>query len=82
MSVDSVLDVVYLAAGLLVGLVIHEYAHALVALRLGDHTPKQAGRITFYPRPHVDTFDTLLLPAKLLLPILLVRAIFLFFASY
>jgi Zn-dependent protease len=80
LSVDTVLDVVYLAAGLLVGLVVHEYAHALVALRLGDHTPKQAGRLTLDPRPHVDPFGTLLLPAILLLPVLFGRAVFLIFA--
>jgi Zn-dependent protease len=79
-SVDTILDVIYLAAGLLVGLVGHEYAHALVALRLGDHTPRQAGRLTLDPRPHVDPFGTLLLPAILLLPVLFGRAVFLIFA--
>jgi Zn-dependent protease len=68
--VDRLLLVVYLAAGLLVALVVHEYAHALVAVRLGDLTPKLDGRLTLDPRPHVEVFGTLILPGLLLLPVL------------
>jgi Zn-dependent protease len=71
---------VYLAAGLLVGLVVHEYAHAFVALRLGDHTPKQAGRLTLDPRPHLDPFGSLLLPGILLLPVIFGNQLFPVFA--
>src|SRR5206468_1186114 len=52
-STDSALLVVYLAAGLLIGLVAHEYAHAWVATRLGDHTPRLQGRLTLNPKPHI-----------------------------
>jgi Zn-dependent protease len=75
-SVDSVLSVVYFVVALGVGVTVHEYAHAAAALRLGDHSPKLAGRMTLNPRPHVDTFGTLVLPGILLLPILFGRAIF------
>ena len=70
MSGQSVLDVIYLAVGLLVGLVVHEYAHAWTAVRLGDLTPRQQGRLTLNPRPHVDPFGTILLPGILLLVVL------------
>ena len=70
MSVDSFLETIYLAAGLLVALVVHEYAHAWVAVRLGDYTPKMMRRATLDPRPHVDPFGTYVLPALLLLPVL------------
>jgi Zn-dependent protease len=70
MSVDSVLWVVFLAASLAVGLVVHEYAHAFVALRLGDQTPRLSGRLTLKPRPHVEVFGTLILPGILLLVVL------------
>jgi Zn-dependent protease len=70
----------YLAAGLLVALVIHEYAHALLALRLGDHTPKQNGRLTLNPRPHLDPFGSLLLPGILLLPVIFGNQLFPVFA--
>src|SRR5439155_24470057 len=69
-TVHSALLVVYLAVGLLVGLVVHEYAHALVAVRLGDHSPRLHGRLTLHPRPHVDPFGTVVLPAILLLVVL------------
>jgi Zn-dependent protease len=70
MSVDSVLWVIFLAAGLAAGLVVHEYAHAFVALRLGDQTPRLEGRLTLNPRPHVEVFGTLILPGILLLVVL------------
>jgi Zn-dependent protease len=71
---------VYLAAGLLVALALHEYAHAFVALRLGDRTPQQGGRLTFNPRPHLDPFGSLLLPGILLIPVLFGNQLFPVFA--
>jgi Zn-dependent protease len=59
--------VLFLAVGLVIGLVIHEYVHAYAALRLGDMSPKLAGRMTLKPRPHVEAFGTLILPGILLL---------------
>ena len=69
-STDSILAVAYAIVGLGIALVLHEYARALAATRLGDLSPKQAGRLTLSPRPLVDPFGTLLLPGILLLPIL------------
>ena len=80
MSVETVLFVVYLAIALLIALSVHEFAHAFVAARLGDHTPRQAGRLTLNPRAHVDPFGSLLLPAILLLPRLFGAALFPVFA--
>jgi len=40
---------------------IHEFAHALMATRLGDQTPKSQGRLTLNPLAHLDPFGTLLL---------------------
>jgi Zn-dependent protease len=71
---------VYLAAGILVALVVHEYAHALAALRLGDRTPQQAGRLTLNPHPHLDPFGSLLLPGILLLPVIFGNQLFPVFA--
>ena len=39
---------------LLVGFTVHELAHAWVALRLGDDTPRLMGRVTWNPLKHVD----------------------------
>jgi Zn-dependent protease len=70
-STDSARLVVYLATGLLTGLVAHEYAHAWAATRLGDHTPRLQGRLTLNPKPHIDPFGSILLPGILLLVVLL-----------
>jgi Zn-dependent protease len=79
-STLSVRFAAYLATGLLVALVIHEYAHAFVALRLGDRTPQQAGRLTLNPQPHLDSFGSLLLPGILLLPVIFGNQLFPVFA--
>lgn len=39
---------------LLVAVTAHELAHAVVADRLGDPTPRRLGRITLNPLPHID----------------------------
>ena len=43
-------------------IVIHEYAHGLAALMLGDKTAYRSGRLTLNPLKHVDLFGTVLLP--------------------
>jgi Zn-dependent protease len=40
----------------------HEFAHAWVATRLGDDTPRREGRLTLYPLAHVDWLGTTILP--------------------
>lgn len=39
----------------------HEFAHAIVADRMGDHTPRSYGRITLNPFVHLDAFGMLML---------------------
>jgi Zn-dependent protease len=53
--------------GLIVGLVLHEVAHGLMALRLGDTTAKDQGRLTLNPIAHIDPLATLALPLLLIL---------------
>lgn len=40
----------------------HEFAHAWVATRLGDETPRLQGRVTLNPLAHVDWLGTAVLP--------------------
>ena len=47
---------------LVVCITIHEWAHALVADKLGDPLPRQQGRVTLDPRSHIDPIGTLLIP--------------------
>ncbi len=42
--------------------ILHEWAHGYAADRLGDPTPRMAGRLTINPVPHIDPWGTLLLP--------------------
>lgn len=39
----------------------HEFAHAIVADRLGDPTPREHGRITLNPFPHLSVFGLIML---------------------
>jgi Zn-dependent protease len=40
----------------------HEFAHAWVAMKLGDDTPVLQGRVTLNPLAHVDWLGTVILP--------------------
>jgi Zn-dependent protease len=51
----------YVAVALLAAVTVHEYAHAYVADRLGDPTPRAAGRLTLNPLAHLDLVGTLLI---------------------
>lgn len=52
---------------LLLSVIVHEVAHGLVAMRLGDYTAKAMGRLTLNPKSHVDPIGSLLVPGFLLL---------------
>ena len=45
---------------LIFALSFHEYAHAYVADRLGDHTARMAGRLSVNPLVHLDVFGSLM----------------------
>lgn len=47
--------------GLLIALVIHEYAHARMAVALGDPTPRMMGRLTLNPAAHIDPIGLVML---------------------
>jgi len=46
---------------LLVTITIHEFAHGLVADKLGDPTPRLAGRLTLNPIAHIDPIGFVML---------------------
>ena len=52
---------VIIALALVLSLTMHEFAHAYTADRLGDPTPRRAGRVTLNPLAHLDPFGTILL---------------------
>lgn len=40
---------------------IHEYAHALIATKLGDQTPRLAGRLTLNPMAHISPMGAVMI---------------------
>lgn len=51
----------FIAVALVICISIHEFAHAYVADKLGDSTPRMLGRVTLNPKAHLDPIGTLLL---------------------
>jgi Zn-dependent protease len=47
---------------LLFSMIAHEYAHGYAALKQGDPTAYQLGRLTWNPIKHIDPFLTILMP--------------------
>lgn len=52
---------------LLIAVILHEIAHGVAALMLGDPTAKNQGRLTLNPIKHIDLVMTIILPALLIL---------------
>ena len=51
---EWILDKILLLPAIVIGLSMHEFAHAAVAYKLGDNTPKLQGRVTINPMAHID----------------------------
>jgi len=62
MDLRSYAENIYIVPILIFSVVIHEMAHAWVALKCGDTTARDLGRITFNPVPHIDLFGSILVP--------------------
>ncbi len=56
----SLPSLVALVVALLVGITVHEFAHALAATWLGDPTPRYQGRLTLSPLAHLDPMGALM----------------------
>lgn len=60
LGVPSLATIITRLIVLIVAFPAHEGAHALVADRLGDPTPRRFGRLTLNPLPHLDLVGSLL----------------------
>lgn len=49
----------------ILAITLHEAAHGFVALRFGDRTALEQGRVTLNPVKHIDPFGTILMPGLL-----------------
>ena len=47
--------------GVIIAMTFHEFAHAFVADKLGDTTPRAQGRVTLNPASHIDPVGLVLL---------------------
>jgi len=57
----SLTTLLFRAVALLIAAPFHEFAHGYAADRLGDPTPRRAGRLTLNPLAHLDPLGTILL---------------------
>jgi Zn-dependent protease len=67
---ESDVDVLYVVltlALLVLSLGVHETAHAWAALKCGDPTARDLGRLTLNPIPHIDPMWTIVIPGVFLL---------------
>ncbi|MDR2163147.1 MAG: site-2 protease family protein [Clostridiales Family XIII bacterium] len=47
-------NIVLILPGIIIGITVHEWAHAWTAYKLGDSTPKLQGRVSLNPVRHID----------------------------
>lgn len=54
MNIHLILTKILMLPGIILGLSLHEFAHAWMSVRLGDPTPQRQGRLTINPLAHID----------------------------
>ena len=60
---ETLQNILFVAPVLLFSVIAHEYAHGYAALKQGDPTARDLGRLTWNPVKHIDPFLTVILPA-------------------
>lgn len=60
-GLPGIVDVLLVLPGILIGITFHEFAHAYMADRLGDDTPRLQGRVSLNPIKHIDPIGFILL---------------------
>ena len=61
MSSSYLMNLLASAVAVIVGIVIHESAHAAAAWALGDKTARSRGRVSLNPLNHIDPFGTVMI---------------------
>lgn len=56
------LSELYILPVLLFSVIIHEISHGYAALKLGDPTARDMGRLTLNPIPHIDLVGSIIVP--------------------
>lgn len=60
-SPEKLLMLLLSIPGILIAITFHEFAHAFVADKLGDDTPRMQGRLSLNPLAHLDPYGTFLM---------------------
>ena len=58
---NKLLSLLLSVPGILIAITFHEFAHAYVADKLGDDTPRNQGRLTLNPLGHLDPIGSVML---------------------
>ena len=61
-SVDRLARIAISVVLVMLSATVHEVAHGYAALKCGDATAKEAGRLTLNPKAHIDGFGSVALP--------------------
>ena len=66
LRLQTLQTILLFAPVLLFSVIAHEIAHGFAALRQGDRTALEAGRLSWNPARHIDLYFTILLPLIML----------------
>jgi Zn-dependent protease len=66
MDAGMLMDGLMFYVGLIVLLTFHEFGHAWMALKCGDNTAQQQGRVSLNPVVHMDLVGTVILPLMMI----------------
>ena len=59
--VDYLISRLYILPAVIIGLSFHEWGHAFAALKMGDPTARNLGRLTLNPLKHIDPMGFLMM---------------------
>lgn len=55
------LATIQMLPALIIGLTVHEFAHAYMAYKCGDYTARDLGRLSLNPLKHIDPLGFILI---------------------
>lgn len=58
---QNIAEWIMIMTALILGITVHEWAHAITADQIGDDTPRRQGRVTLWPLAHLDPMGTILM---------------------
>ena len=61
------LQLLIVIPGIYLAVIPHEVMHGYIAMKNGDYTAKNMGRLTMNPLKHIDIFGSIIMPLLLIL---------------